>query len=263
LKPFSIILLLLISASGCTRKKAIDIDIPPYFRKLVVECYLVPGEKYKLALFESVSYLDEPRIPLVYDAQVNIIHKGDTTNLFNAIVERTDTSVGYNYMSNRKVPYDYDSDFYLHIKDKSGRELTSHCQILRPIEPSIQYIKNAAGLAYLETEVTPQPENKYYRIFANTNFLSFSTMKWEQRQSIESAKQGKFYSPYIFNKGDSVIVTFVTIEKSYFDFLNSINEARLSSADPFSQASKVTSNISGGEGIFTSYSYVRKKNRIN
>lgn len=249
--------------SGCTRKKAIDIELPPYFRKLVVECYLVPGEKYKLALFESVSYLDDPRIPLVYDAQVSIIHNGDTASLFNAIVERTDTSMGYNYMSNRRVPFDFDSDFFLYIKDKGGRVLTSRCQILKPIEPSIQYLKNADGLGYLAIEVAPQPENKYYRIFANTNLLSFSTMKWEQRQSFEPNQKSEFYSPYIFNKGDSTIVTFVTLEKSYFDFLNSLNEARLSSADPFSQASRVTSNIIGGEGIFASYSFVRKRSRID
>lgn len=229
----------------------------------MVECYLVPGEKYKLALFESVSYLDDPRIPLVYDAQVSIVHNGDTAKLFNAIVDRTDTSMGYNYMSNRRIPFDYDSDFFLYIKDKTGRILTSKCKLLKPIIPqSIRYQKNENDRAYVNIQIPPETTDRYYRIFANANTLSWNTIKWEQREFVEAGKSKELYSPLVFEKGDSVLVTFATMEKSYFDFLNSMNQASVSSIDPFSQASKVTSNIVGGEGIFASYNYVRQKVKI-
>lgn len=225
---------------------------------MVVECYLEPGNKYRLSLYESVSYLKEPRLPVIYGAEVYITHNLDTVRLFNALVERTDTNVGYNYMSNRKVPFDYNSDFNLFVKDAKGRVVTSVCRIPKPFNfSSASYGLNERQQAFLSFKILSSTD-KYFRIFTNKNFLSFETMKWQQ--IFKSEKEvDEVYSPYVYEKGDSVIVTLVSLEKQYFDFLNTFKQATISAIDPFSQPINVESNINGGLGIFAGYSYTRQK----
>lgn len=52
---------------------------------------------------------------------------------------------------------------------------------------------------------------------------------------------------------DSVVVTLFHIQKEYYDYLNSVENANSAFFDPLLNPEAIKSNITGGVGIFTYY----------
>jgi hypothetical protein len=48
------------------------------------------------------------------------------------------------------------------------------------------------------------------------------------------------------------------MDKAYYDYVRSIKDSRELNGNPFAQASKVKSNVTGGLGIFAGVSYDAK-----
>ncbi|HEX8547712.1 MAG TPA: DUF4249 family protein, partial [Cytophagaceae bacterium] len=133
--------------SSCNLEKDIDVPLPRRENSLVVECYLEPGQPYRLTLLESESFFDVPGLPpVIQGAEVYIIHEKDTIVLDNGISIDTGSKKLFNYASRQIVPQDYGSEFTLSIKDKKGRTLHGATRLLPPVEiDSIQWVYNEEG----------------------------------------------------------------------------------------------------------------------
>ena len=59
-------------------------------------------------------------------------------------------------------------------------------------------------------------------------------------------------------KGDTIISTLFHIDKAYYDFRESVQNAINSNGNPFGQPGVLKSNIEGGLGIFTGLTFDRK-----
>ena len=59
------------------------------------------------------------------------------------------------------------------------------------------------------------------------------------------------------NDADSVVVTLFDIQKEYYDYLNSVENASSAFLDPLLNPESIKSNITGGIGIFTYYTVDR------
>lgn len=268
---YIVIALFLSAFAACNLEKEIEITLPEYESKIFVECYLEPGQPFTLLLTRTspyfaafpelnLEYLDEL---LVDSAEVLIKHKGTTYVLHNELTIVNRTGKLYNYKANELVPEDFDDDFELLITTKEGTTITGVTRLLPkvPIDSIVVNFAENDTLARVLTYFTDVPnQTNYYR-----RMLHEHTLDSIPRQDFATDDRFVedlvvFGTGYDFAEGDTVFNTLVHIDKAYYDFFNSVQNARASNGNPFGQPSPIASNLggtAGALGIFTGLSYDR------
>ena len=266
-RMFSIPLLtVLLFNAGCELKKDIDLDLPAFESELMVECYLIVGEPYRLVLSESVSYFSNPDLPSVDGAEVFITHRSDTISLRSSLSVDPKTEKLYNYGSVfETVPPHYYEDFFLEITDSLGRHLTARTQLLPaiPIDTLELEFDDSDTLALILTRLTdPEMEDNYYRrILRQGKTITKSLLDQDfitNDRFLGDDHQIVFGSGFDYPIGDTLISIVFHIDQSYYEFYESVESAISSNGDPFSTPGALKSNVTGGIGIFTGLSYDKK-----
>lgn len=256
-------------------EKEINLELPVYQSQYVVECYLEPGENFRLALSKSVPYFepfpDDPadfvQSILVDSAEVVISHAGKDYVLKNEIDVAYLFSAKklYNYSLQEKVPADYDNDFTLNITTPDGKTITAKTRLL-PVIPIdsvvIEFDEKRDTLARALTYLTDDPgTNNYYRRMLHHNSLDSIPMQdFTTNDDFVDNKKLVFGSGFEFKEGDTVYNTIFHIDRAYFDFWESTFNAVNANGNPFGQPSAIISNLAGDAnavGIFTGLSYDR------
>lgn len=246
---------------GCTSDKVVLIELPVYEVQPVVECYLEPGKPFRLALFESVSYFEEPSLPVIENALVVVTHNGIADTLaYNLLGFEGDKY--WNYWSTATVPYDYTSEFELYIRDPAGREVTASTRILEPVPfDTLEYEFNADSMALVRAKWPDDPSGpNYYRFTLHENNMLGEDnyqFAFELDDRIGNGEQFVVSSLYYREKGDTAIMSLYHITEEYWRFIVTADESADANGNPFAQPGSVKSNVQGGIGIFTGLSYVR------
>jgi hypothetical protein len=257
---------------ACDLEQEINLDLPVYESQVVVECYLEPGQPFQLLLSQSAAYFDpfpgatEDFIDqiLMDDAEVAILHKGETIPLENGVFFNFFTGKLFNYQAvGQFVPADYNEDFELLITTADGQTITAKTQILAPVPIDSVVIEfdnqeeNARALTYFADDLTT---NNYYRRMLHQSSLdSLPDQDFALNDDFVENGSIVFGTGFDFERGDTVINTLFHIERDYFDFLNSLANAVASNGNPFGQPGVIKSNIEGNAiGIFTGLSYDRE-----
>jgi hypothetical protein len=268
-------------------ERDIDLNLPEPERILTVECYLEAGQPYRVLLTETKGFFEDlDACPLIKGAKVIIRHNGiaDTLNesiyfspncpadsLFGFIpFFNADRTRFYNYGSNRNCPMDFDNDFELEVIDvNGGRQAFATTRFLRPVpidSMNLLYKNGKAGV--IVSAIDDANTVDFYRVLLHKNSLTklengFSIAENPQFDiTIDDARffnGGKvaFGTGYDYDPGDTLIATFYHIEKNYHDFIETVSDAESANFSPFAQPNRILTNISGGQGIFTTLSYAR------
>jgi hypothetical protein len=273
---FTIILgfLLLITIGACNLEKEIDIKLPAYDVQPVVECYLEPGQPFRLVLTTSNSYFDE--LPqegdlfaflesiLVKNADVRIRYDGEEVLLRYEISIDFENRKFYNYISDVNVPQRNDIDFELLIRLEDGREITGSTRILTiiPIDSvAVEFNMDNKARTLIFLNDPPNEKNYYRRMLHYDNLVdSFPRQDFYTDDAFVANGRLAFGAGFDLNVGDTVINTIFHIDKSYFDFLNSVRNSIISNGNPFLQPGVILTNLKGNAnatGIFTGLSYDR------
>ncbi|MFN0202181.1 MAG: DUF4249 domain-containing protein [Bacteroidia bacterium] len=258
--------------TACNLEKEIDIDLPDYESRPVVECYLEPGQPFALSLSRSASYFDTfPSLDfsflqkvLISNAQVTISHNGKTYELKNQFFLNPTTQKVYNYFNSEFVPTNFDQKFDLKITLADGETIEATTRLLQKIQIDsivVQFEKDdtlARVLTYL-TDV-PNQANYYRRMLHESSLDSIANQDFIfDDRIVEDALV--FGTAYDFAAGDTVISTIFHINKDYYNFLESVFNARDSNGNPFGSPNPIISNVrgtAGAIGIFTGVSYDRE-----
>jgi hypothetical protein len=245
---------------SCNMEKEIDLKLPEYESKMVVECYLDPGNPYRLSIFESVSYFEAPALPSVDSALVIITHNGIVDTLdFIPFVDPL-TNKFFNYTSSSIVPADYTSEFFLEIKDKRGRIVTGKTKIPVPVViDNVAFSYNADSLAFALTTFTDNSASTdYYRYqITRDSYQGEEVQDFQFDDVLLQSSQVELGGPNNLEKNNFVIITLYHLNPDYFDFLESVGGAIDANGNPFGQPAIIKSNIQGGIGIFTGLGYDR------
>ena len=260
---FQLLLFPLVFLFGCNLEENTTVKLPNYESQLVVECYLEPGFKVQLLLTESSGYFAEPKLPLVNDAVVTITYLGIVDTLkYSSLTYLSDFKY-YNYVSSRTVPIDYENEFELNIEDGKGRKVTSKTYLIPP--PTIDSLSinfNNSSKANLIAHFVHNPDEKdYYRILFHKDSVNNIIQNITFSDEFSNNEKIVIGTRYDYIEGDEAFVTLYKLNKDYYDFLQSIDAARSSNGNPFSQPSLIKSNVVGGIGIFTGLSF-DFKNRV-
>ena len=256
-------------------EKEIDLDLPVYESQYIVECYLEPGDNFRLVLSRSVPYFEPfPTDPadfvssiLVDSADVVITHAGKDYILENEIdvAYLFSTFKVYNYFSPEIVPADYDNDFSLNITTPDGKTITAVTRIL-PVVPIDSVVVEfdeeqdtlARSLLYLTDD--PTTANFYRRMYHINSLDSIPDQDFTTNDDFVDDRRLVFGSGFDLKEGDTIYNTIYHIDRAYFDFWESTFNAINSNGNPFGQPSAIISNLhgdAGAVGIFTGLSYDR------
>ncbi len=266
------LLLLLGGLGACDLEKEIDIELPEYNSRLVVECYLQPGEPFTLLLTRSAPYF-EPFPPpdqqfletiLIDSARVAIVHNGRTFRLNNQLAFNPGTRKVYNYFNPNSVPFDTINPFELLITVPDGRSISASTRILPkiPIDSVVVEFSEADTLGRVLTYFTDNPNQKnYYRRMLHESSLDSNAVQDFSVDDRILEGVAVFGTRYNYAEGDTVINTLYHIDKQYYEFLESLEDAVNSNGNPFAQPSPIISGLGGtanAVGFFTGLSFDRK-----
>jgi hypothetical protein len=267
---------LVVVVAGCGKfQNDVNVPLPYYANQLVAECYLQNGSVPQLTITESVPYLDDGQA-IAAGSQILKLSNGQTIQL------PTDVTVTLTLPGGQAVPLRFSpgidattgkyhthigtaplvaragQQFGLDAQDKRGRHITATTIVptFIPID-SVRYRFN--GLtggnkkAYFQTNWTdPGATTDYYRLMLHkgkpaNNSETDNTLN-------DRLFNGQSYAQvttYRFLPNDTVTATLYHVDSLFYDFRQSVRDARNANGNPFSQPSGIHSTVQGGLGVFT------------
>lgn len=258
--------------ASCNLTKDVEIDLPDYDRQPVVECYLEPGQPFRLLLTKSSAFFDTLGLSsnflqnsLLDGALVTISYNGQTDTLKNQLTLVPNPIKVFNYVGNNLVPSAPGTAFSLYIRLQDGGEIRANTAMLSvvPIDSIVvQPDPNADTLARILTFITDdQSQENFYRRMLNYGSLdSFPDQDFILTDRFSQTASIAFGTGYEVKVGDTVFNTIFHITRDFYDFKESVDLAVIGNLNPFAQPSPIKSNVSGSAnpiGIFTVMVYDR------
>ncbi|MEY3417977.1 MAG: hypothetical protein RL711_1934 [Bacteroidota bacterium] len=261
--PQMLFLVVVFSLLSCRLNKEIDLELPPYEEKTMVECYLEPGKPYRIFLTKSISYFDS-LYPVVQNAVITIrYHNQIDTLQFNPSYDTTGAKL-YLYQSNHIVPHSYDTLYHLNIEEENGNVITAQTSLLKPVAIdtiTTSFSDAAKGNVSIHVRFKDNPlTTDYYRLIVTVNNLIGDGKNSDDLWSDVNLQTSNMVMDVTdrFDKNDTLIVTLAHVSKEFYDFSSSVKQAEKANGNPFVQPSAIKSNVSGNAiGIFAGYTYSR------
>lgn len=276
--PFAILLLILVA---CNLEQEIELDLPAYEEKIILEAYLEAGQNYRLLLTRSSSFfspfptnLEETFSQLlVSDAEVVITHRGEQITLDNVPTIDIETGKIFNYSANQTVPFDTIHPFELSITLADGAVINSTTKFLPviPIDSIVYEFKERASVRDSARVLTyfndPIDQDNFYR----RTIYKYKGGELEEQQDFVSDDRivedvVVFGTGYNFKLGDTVLNRIYHIDEGYYRFLNSLQLAVDGNGNPFGQPSPLISSVQSSDGraigIFTTLNFSEKETII-
>ena len=258
------LILVVLALSACDRfQKNIEVDLPDYESELVVESYLKQGKPITVLLTKSSTYFGEVGLPQIPDAEVTINgygHSSFSTKLYYRSNVPFIPGEYYNYQSDMNLPYYGENSYYLlTIRDnKTGQVITGKTEFLltpyiESIEARFRESDNKAFLLVKFQDVEPDKRN-YYRLLVQKKLDDgkrklVNDIKFEG--NVKTNNQIAIGTNYELQEGDEAQVRLFHLSKEYYDFLRTMDNAKQSNQNPFTQPTPVKSTVDGGLGVFT------------
>lgn len=265
--------MILLGLGACNLDQPIDLQLPEYESRLVIECYLEKGEPFSLLLTRSSGYFDPFGLTgnqllsglLEGGAAINIKQGDKVYKLENNLTLDRFTGKFFNYSLDLPVPENYDEPFELEITTEKGEFIRASTRLLPavPIDSVIiDYEPEEKEMARVLTYFTdvPSQTNFYRRMLHQTSLdsLPFQDFTTSDRVVEDVVVFG---TRYAFEQGDTILNTLFHISEEYYNFLESVQGAIQANGNPFAQPSPIISNIESevnAFGIFTTLNYDRR-----
>ena len=260
---------------SCNLSKEVDINLTVYGSQPVVECYLIPGERYQLLLTKSNSFFDPLTIdnPAAYleslllkGADVKIIYNNDTIQLQETLTFNPDNGQISNYSAQEIVPDDSNSTFELLVTLADGSTITASTIIptlVRIDSTKVEYAnQNKTRATIFIYHQDDRNTLDFYRRMIHVSSLDSAAQQDyttdDKINDTESVAYGTFYEREDKKSvvGDTLIFTLIHVTKEYNDFSSSKSNANSANGNPFGQPCQIKSNVSGISkpiGIFTGF----------
>lgn len=266
--PLAALLLLV----ACNLTKDVEIDLPDYDRQPVVECYLEPGQPFRLLMTRSYAFFDTLGLSsnfvqnaLLDGAMVTIAYNGQIDTLKNQLTLVPNPLKIYNYVGQNLVPETPGTQFVLNIRLADGGEITGTTQMLPLVNVDsivVEFSPELDTLARMLTYITDnQNQENYYRRLLNFSSLdSIPDQDFIVTDRFSQTALIAFGTGYDFKEGDTIFNTIFHITKDYYDFKESVDLAVVGNLNPFAQPSPIKSNVRGSAnpvGIFAPLVYDR------
>ena len=251
--------LLLVSCLACNMQQEVEIELPPPEQDLIVECYLEPGEPFRALVTSSSSFYEETQLSAVDSAEISI-STGDTSRKLYTL-NHVDTNYNkvFNYWHHEKVQYKEGQEYQISIRVEGDLIASGKTRFLpKPtiINSYFKHDNDSMAAAFVEIADNPNEEN-YYRVVLRSGSNPKVGVTYDGIWDDKKAENGKLltHTPYVFKRGwSNVALNVYHIDKSYYEFLKSVKQARDANYNPFMQPASIRSTLDGATGVFTAIS---------
>jgi hypothetical protein len=245
-------------------QKDIDVVLPVTPPQLVVECYLEPNQRPQLTVSETAPYLSSPVPQVPEDVIVTITGPNRQREVmtydpgFNFLTGKV-----YTHRGRSRLVIQPGDEFTLEARDTKGRRVTGTARMpaVVPID-TVEYKFNDRPVreAYVIVRFRdPLQTLDYYRFQVHRDSISQEPeIDYTIEDRLNEGKEITLGTSYIFDPGDSLIVTLYHFDQPYYQFLQSTENARNANGNPFGQPASIQSTVQGGIGVFTILSYQRR-----
>jgi hypothetical protein len=262
-QTYIISILIILLGIQCTSEKEVDLNLPKYDNKPVIECYLETGKPYRLFAYYSVGYFETPELIPLKNASIKITFEGQTIDLNYDTIPRPGEIKRYNYRANDliTVPVEYNKTFSISIMiDGITYNASTFIPQPIPIDSTIITCNDEIRCQTAIRFTDPVNENNFYRYITIADSLNGDVQQdfILNDELFENGKAG-LGGGFNFNAGQKAIIKLMHINKAYYEFLNSVNTAQNANGNPFAQPANIKSNIPGLLGIFTGFSDDQKE----
>jgi len=247
--------------TGCN--KEIQLDLPEYEPKMVLEFYLESNRPLQCLLQESINYTDTARFKLIDNALIVMSYEGIKDTLVNTLYLDPKFEKIYNYFNPKLIQLKPNIDYEVYVRDSKGREMSGKTRLNNPVQiDSLVHTYNSDNKASVGLLFSDNGNTKnYYRIVAykDSTVLKEDAV-WDIRFSdnLFNGQQFSFYTGYAFNPSDTITGRLYHLTEEHYNFTESVNDARASNSNPFGQPANIISNLAGGIGIFTTLTFTEK-----
>lgn len=264
----------LLGLVACNLTKDVDIELPDYNRQPVVECYLEPGQPFRLLLTQSYAFFDPFGLDssflqktLLQGARVEITYNGKKEVLANEISGQLEPLKIFNYTGKGLVPTTPGIRYQLNITLNNGQTITGETVMMPrvPIDSTVvernpQRDTLWRALTYITDDLSKR--NFYRRMLHYSSLDSLPQQDFTTNDRLNTTALVAFGTGYELKKGDTIYTTIFHIDEPYYNYLESVQLAVVGNLNPFAQPSRIRSNVQGTAnalGIFTSLVYDRKR----
>ncbi|MEM9981867.1 MAG: DUF4249 domain-containing protein [Bacteroidota bacterium] len=264
------IMMSLFYLSACDLEREIDIDLPETEVELVVECYLEDGQPYRLALSQTVSFLEPPGVPDVPNAEVTITINGETIVLeYDPILDEATNKI-YNYRSRDDQVVDANDvgPYFLRIFDRDTEKLITAQTSFLPVVPFEevswefedinQEIKDDSALALVLIRHFEAPDvDNYYRLLISDQNEEVA-VDFNYQGLLATDNEVTLSTIYQFKNEDTLRLSLYHFDERAFDYFNSVEDAADVNGNPFAQPVPIQSGVEGGLGVFAALAFDRR-----
>jgi hypothetical protein len=246
---------------GC--QKTVQLKLPKYEPKMVLEFYLQDDQPLVCLLQESINYTDTTRIKLIENALIVLSYNGVSDTLLNQPYLDQKLGKFYNYSNPKKLKLLPNVVYSLYINDRKGREIwgTTRVKEIVPIK-TLSYVYNNENdiSAVLSFDDDGNTSNNYiFAAFRNTPVLGSGVIRDVRFNDILfNGKSFSFNTGYRYVMGDTITGRLYHLTQEHTDFAESVSNAQSANGNPFGQPANILSNITGGIGVFTTLNYDEK-----
>ena len=259
--------LLLPLLSSCDLQKDIDVDLPALPAQLVTECYLENGQIPRLTVTETTTYLagPSPVVPTDVTVVLTLPNGRRDTLAFRPGIDPLRRKA-YTHTGRRPLVARPGDIFSLEVVDTKGRRVTGTTTMPTrvPID-SLEYKYNDKPIetreAYVLTNFRdPVGLGNYYRLQIHRDSIGPSPeIDYDVEDRLNDGQAFTLGTSYRFDPNDTLLVTLYHLDRPYYLFRQSVNDAQNANGNPFGQPSAIKSTVQGGIGVFTVLSYDRKQ----
>ncbi|WP_165768304.1 DUF4249 domain-containing protein [Hymenobacter amundsenii] len=253
--------------AGCGLQQDIDVVLPAYPPQLVVEAYLENGQVPRITVTESVAYLAEPTPQVPTDVTATLtLPSGQRTLLKFAPGVDTRTGKAYTHVGTRTLAAQPGQTFGLELLDTQGRRVTGSALVpAQVLLDTVEWVFNdkpddqrrAYVLGRFRDPATPLD---YYRFQIHRRRVNRDPeVDYTVEDRLSNGTEYSLGTGYDYKANDTLFVTLYHLDRPYFLFLQSVQDARNANGNPFGQPSGIKSTVEGGLGVFTFLSYQRRR----
>jgi len=250
-------------ALKCKFDKATDIPIPQDPTQLFIECYLQDSLPPRLLLSRTQGYFDSVALVGVTNAKVTLTAPdGAKIALSPGIYFSLQERKAYNWGGPDPIYLKAGDKWRLDVVDTNGVAIWAESIVMPKIRiDSITYqARDNDTLAYCATwQKDPSGQTNFYRMVANQDSLSGSSLAEVTFQdNFRNGEEFPIRTGFAFGLNHKAYIRVFALEPTYYDFVQSVNQAQRNNGNPFSQPNRLKSAIHGGLGVFTSLVYDKR-----
>lgn len=250
--------------SGCGLQKDVDVELPAEPAQLVVECYLESGKVPELTVTETVPYLSAPTPSVPTDVTVTLTSPtGNTETLRFQPGQNRLTRKLYTHRGQRALRIQPGDTWQITVVDTKGRRVTGSATMpstvpLEAVEWKFNDQPQPKALVTVKFQDPPGLGDAYRFQIHKDSVAAGREVDYMPEDRLLDGQLITLGTGYEFEANDTLWVTLYHLDRPYYRFMQSVDDAQSANGNPFGQPAAVQSTVTGGIGVFTILNYQRR-----